>query len=781
MDKKRVFLKIEGIVQGVGFRPFVYNLAESLSLKGFVNNNSEGVYIDIEGPSSKINFFIKKLKKEAPPLSRIDNIIIEEKEITNYEDFSIRASIQDKNKITLISPDIATCEYCKDDILNPQNRRYKYAFTNCTNCGPRFSIIKSIPYDRDKTTMNKFTMCDKCYEEYTNPLNRRFHAQPNACKKCGPKLWVTDSNGNEVQYSGLYHNDGSDSYAPIRWTHEMLREGKIFAIKGLTGFHLVCDAFNEKAIKLLRERKRRPDKPFALMMKDISTVKKYCHVNTVEESLLTGVRKPIVLLNKRTSLPLSDVIAPNQSTLGVMLPYTPLHELLFYDKLEALIMTSANISGLPLEYKNEDAIKHLSDVVDYYLLHNRDIYIPVDDSVVRVIDGEEKIIRRARGYVPEPIKFNTDLSILACGSNMKNTFCFCKENFAFLSQHNGDLENIETYEHYKRNIQHFKNIFYFDPKYLACDMHPDYMSTKYADECNVPAISVQHHHAHIASVMAENNINKKILGISLDGTGYGTDGKIWGSEFLLCDLNSFTRKAHLDYVHMPGGEAAIKEPYRMAVSYLWKAYGSEAEPIINKIYGDSGIMILNIIKRKINCPETSSMGRLFDAVSSLIGIRNKISYEGQASIELEAKINTHSTEYYPYKITHLIETNTDHRLPDEQLLNSCSSYIIEPYETIKSIINDRFNKIPQDVMSIKFHNTIIKMALEICIKLKNATGISELALGGGVFQNSYLISNIIKVLSSAGFTVYTNKKLPCNDGCISFGQLAIANEKITAQ
>lgn len=793
MNIKRIFIKVEGVVQGVGFRPFVYNLAKSLSLNGYVNNNSEGVNIDIEGSEDNINIFLQKLKNEKPPLSRIYNIKIEEKNIVNYRVFTINESIKKDNKFTLISPDIAICKDCREDILNPENRRYRYAFTNCTNCGPRFSIIKSLPYDRDKTTMKIFKMCTDCYNEYKNPNNRRFHAQPNACIDCGPKLWVTDSNGKTINDDQLI-NDFHNSYIPVKYTQKKLKEGKIIVIKGLTGFHLVCDALNEDAVKLLRQRKNRPDKAFALMMKDIDTVKKYCYVNEKEEEILTGIKKPIVILNKIlkpsekkddfSKFTISENIAPNQNTIGVMLPYTPIHELLFSEELEALIMTSANISGLPLEYKNDQAIHHLSNIADYFLLHNRDIFIPLDDSVVKIIDNKEKVIRRARGYVPEPINLNSNYNILACGSNMKNTFCINKENLAFLSQHNGDLENIQTYELYKRNIEHFKEIFTFNPSYLACDMHPEYMSTKYAHENNLPIINVQHHHAHIASVMAENNISHKIIGISLDGTGFGTDNKIWGSEFLICDLKTFSRKAHLDYASMIGGEAAIKEPYRMAISYLWNTYKEESESIIIRLYGSKGIMLLNILKRKINCPETSSMGRFFDAVSSLIGIRNTITYEGQASIELEAKINTNCLENYPYKIIQSNEkqiglktTNSslsDYTMSDTELITDVS-YIIEPNEIIKAIVSDKLNNISENIISVKFHNTIVKIITDMCKIIRNETGISEIALGGGVFQNSYLLSNTIKELSSAGFTVYTNKKLPCNDGSISFGQLVIAD------
>jgi hydrogenase maturation protein HypF len=554
---KRLFLKVKGIVQGVGFRPFVYKQAVSLELKGWINNNSEGVYIDIEGQEDNLNTFIYNLRCKKPSLAKIENMIVSEKELLNYENFEIRESESKKEKITLISPDIAVCEECIKDINDPSNRRYKYPFTNCTNCGPRFSIIKAIPYDRANTTMKKFVMCRECQEEYMDPVNRRFHAQPNACKECGPKLWIEDSYGLKIKVNDV-----------LEWTRQKLKEGKIFAIKGLGGFHLVCDAENEEAVRLLRTRKKRPDKAFAVMVKNIDVVKKYCNVNAEEEKVITDSRKPIVILGQSANYNLSRYIAPNQKTLGIMLPYTPLHYLLFEDSVKVLVMTSANINGLPLEYKNEGAVKKLTEIADYFLLHNRDIHMPIDDSVVRIMNNEVHMIRRARGYVPEPIKMENIKEILACGSNMKNTFCVGKENNLFLSQYNGDLENLETFEHYENNIEYFKNIFNFIPKYVACDMHPSYASTQYAYNSVIPKIEVQHHHAHIVSCLVENNINKKVIGIAFDGTGYGTDKKIWGGEFLICDNKEFTRFGYLDYVKIQ----AVKKLLRNLGGWLYHIY-----------------------------------------------------------------------------------------------------------------------------------------------------------------------------------------------------------------
>ncbi|ERI90154.1 carbamoyltransferase HypF [Clostridiales bacterium oral taxon 876 str. F0540] len=769
MNAKRIFIKVFGIVQGVGFRPFVYNLASSLDLKGWVNNNSEGVYIDLEGLSCNIDKFLVELKDNPPPLSRIENIIIEEMTPAEYAAFTIKESERDENSITLISPDIATCDECKADILNPNNRRYGYPFTNCTNCGPRFSIIKSIPYDRDKTTMKKFKMCRLCTSEYKDPSNRRFHAQPNACDDCGPHIWVTDSMGYEINTA--YDSNIPKSLSTLKWVIKELKDGKIFAIKGLTGFHLCCDAYNEKAVKLLRERKHRPHKPFAVMAKDLDIVKKYCNINDKEESLLKSIRKPIVLLNQRQDYSLCEAIAPNQKTLGVMLPYTPLHELLFNEGMDIMIMTSANFYSLPLEFNNNSAIKNLSSIVDYFLFHNRDIYIPVDDSVVKINDAEEMIIRRARGYAPDPFKYENIEEILACGPNMKNTFCIGKENFIFMSQHNGDLENLETIEHYNKNIEHFKSIFSFSPKYLAYDLHPDYASTKYTDNYDIPKIGIQHHHAHIAACLAENKIKGKVIGIAFDGTGYGTDGNLWGSEFFVCDILDFKRFAHLDYIGMPGGEMAIKEPWRMGAAFVYEACKRlsniqnkcdyEPDVIINYLFGEKGLKLVKIIESSLNNIRTSSMGRLFDAVSSIIGQNHYVTYEGQASIELENVINRNCKESYPYNITY-----------------KDGIYIIEPYETIISVIKDSFDNIGYGEISAKFHNTIVEIIVKVCSLISNKTGLKEVALSGGVFQNSYLLENTLEALKNNGFSVHTNKTIPVNDGGISFGQIVIANEKL---
>lgn len=762
---KRYFIVVKGIVQGVGFRPFIYKLALQFELKGFINNNSEGVYIDVEGFEENIRDFIKNISIKLPPLAKIYEIDIDEKKVVNYSAFSIESSSEDKTNFTLISPDVATCSKCIQDIKNVKSEKYKYAFTNCTNCGPRFSIIKNLPYDRKNTTMSEFNMCSKCENEYLNIMDRRFHAEPNSCINCGPQVFITNNFGEKI-YSDTVIEDAV----------EKILEGKILCVKGIGGFHLACDAFNYCSIKTLRDRKHRPDQPFAVMMKDINIVKKYCHVNKKEEDILTGNKKPIVILNKNNNydlnMPLPDIIAPFQNTLGVMLPYTPLQELLFEDGLEVLIMTSGNAHGLPLEHKNIEAVDNLSNVTDYFLMNNREIHIAIDDSIVKVIENEEYILRRARGYVPEPITKNVKYSILACGSNMKNTFCISKENHLFLSQHNGDLSTLENYKRYVENIEHFKSMFKFSPEYIACDLHPDYYTNTYIEELNIKPIKIQHHHAHIASCMTECNLRNKVIGIAFDGTGFGTDEKIWGGEFLICDLLGFERFAHLEYVKMPGGEKAIKEPLRMAMAYIFKAYENgvysenEAINIGIELYGEKAEVIWNIMKYNLNSLETSSMGRFFDGISSLIGVRDYITYEAEAAIELENKIYSLEDfeikgDFYSYKI-----------------VKKGKCYKISFSKGVKEILKDRFSKVDMSLISLKFHNTIAQVTIDICKLIREKYMINEVALSGGVFQNTYLLTKIKNTLISENFKVHTQKNIPTNDGGLALGQLIIANELI---
>lgn len=736
-------IRIFGIVQGVGFRPFIYRLARKYELNGWVLNTSSSVEIEIEGKRENIESFISDIQANLPPIARIEKLEIEDSPLNDYKDFSIRESKEDLG-YQLISPDIAVCKDCLRELFDPKDRRYRYPFINCTNCGPRFTIIKDIPYDRKNTTMAKFKMCNECKREYDDPMDRRFHAQPNACPVCGPKLWI----------------EGIDSEDPIKETARLLKEGFIVAIKGLGGFHLACDATNNKTVRLLRERKKRAYKPFAVMMKDLDTVKRYCYVSSEEERLLKSPQSPIVLLKIKSLGDISWRVAPNNNYLGVMLPYTPLHHILLKEIDIPLVMTSGNLSEEPICQDNEEALSKLKGIADYFLLNDRDIYSRYDDSVVFAFDDTYQLIRRARGYAPSPIKLPFKVEqVLACGGELKNTFCLTKDNYAFISQHIGDLENIETLEHFINTIELYKRLFRIEPKAIVCDMHPDYLSTRYAlqFEEKLPIVKVQHHYAHIASCMAENGIGEPVIGIAFDGSGYGTDGNIWGGEIFIADYNNFTRKAHLEYLPMPGGELAIKKPYRLAIGYLYSIFGEIPNlPFLNKISKEEVEIIKEQVKKRVNTPMTSSMGRLFDAVSSLLNICKETTYESQPAIELEMiSKDVEIEECYSWEIE---EKN--------------GTFIIKVKTLLEELIND-IDKTPSNLISAKFHNTITKMILNIALLIREETKINTVVLSGGCFQNRRLLKESVKVLKRGNFKVYTHSQVPCNDGGISLGQAII--------
>jgi hydrogenase maturation protein HypF len=750
-------ISVRGVVQGVGFRPFVYQLAARHQLRGWVCNTSEDVKIEVEGEAKDIEAFLKSLRKEAPPLAHIEDITTEPGTPENHDKFEIRSSISEAGKYQLVSPDIATCSKCLYEIFDPFDRRYRYAFTNCTNCGPRFTIIEDIPYDRPKTTMKKFEMCPDCRAEYENPLDRRFHAQPNACPDCGPHLELLDAEGNPVPCEEDI----------IRDTAMMLKDGKIVAIKGLGGFLLACDATSEASVNLLRQRKYRPAKPFAVMVASLAETRRHCEISDAEEKLLTSPNAPIVLMKWKSVSPISPAVAPGLKYLGVMLPYTPLHHLLLRDTGLPLVMTSGNLSEEPIAKDNDEAIKRLHGIADYFLVHNRDIYARYDDSVTLVEAGAARFARRARGYAPYPIHLPfTSQQILGCGAEEKNTFCLTRDDYAFISQHIGDMDNMETMEHYVNTISLYKKLFRIEPEIIAHDMHPEYLPTKYAKELaekeNVKLVPVQHHHAHIAACMAENGIVEPVIGVSLDGTGYGTDGHIWGGEFLVADYKDFKRAAHLEYLPLPGGALAIKKPYRTALGYLL-ALGigpDEKLPFLKQIEAAETAIIRDQVKKKINTPLTSSMGRLFDAVAALTGVRRVIEYEAQAAIDLEtcALDNENETGSYPISI---------------ESQNGTS--IIKIGGILTSIVKELKQNTPQSIIAIRFHNTVAQMILDVCRKISLETGIKKTALSGGVFQNRLLFRKTIPLLESAGFEVYTHRQVPCNDGGISLGQVAIAN------
>jgi len=773
---KSASISVRGIVQGVGFRPFVYGLAVGHNLNGLVYNTSEDVRIEVEGEAEAVEQFERELETKAPPLAHIENVTIEHHPPHGYKSFEIRHSQAQEGKYQLISPDVATCQACLGELLNLEDRRYRYPFTNCTNCGPRFTIIEDMPYDRPKTTMRSFQMCHQCQSEYDNPLDRRFHAQPNACPECGPQVELVDNQGNLVTESN-----------PVAAASQLLKEGKIVAIKGLGGFLLACDATSDAVVKTLRQRKKRSSKPFAIMVADVGEAKRHCCVSPEEENLLTSPQSPIVLMRWREDSSVSREVAPNLRFLGIMLPYTPLHHILLRDTGLPLVMTSGNLSEEPIARDNDEALRRLSGIADYFLIHNRDIYSRYDDSVAIVEGGTSQLIRRARSYAPYPIRLSFGTrQVLGCGAEEKNTFCLTKDNYAFLSQHIGDMENMETLEHFDSTISLYKRLFHIEPEIIAHDLHPDYLATKYArelGESGIKLIPVQHHHAHIASCLADSGLESPVIGVAFDGTGMGADGNIWGGEFLVADYRNFRRAGHLEYLPLPGGDAATKRPYRTAIGYILTLLGenaldaviaSEAKQSQLVPIGQVSEVEIDVIKRqiarRINSPLTSSMGRLFDAISALLGIRGEIDYEGQAAVELERaacssviereldEAISRNNESYPYRI-----------VKDEGIR------IVRLRDLLSAVIEDLHQGTSKGKISVRFHNTIAQMINEMCHLIADETGIGQVALSGGVFQNRLLLRKAVSLLEGSGFQVFTHRQVPCNDGGISLGQAVIAN------
>ena len=767
-------IHIKGVVQGVGFRPFVYNLAVELGLAGWVLNSSSGVEIQAVGPGYVLDEFVERLMEDAPPLARIEYISAttvppSSVDVPEPGRFVIRHSQAQPGEFLPISPDVSICDDCLRELFDPGDRRYRYPFINCTNCGPRFTIIQDIPYDRLKTTMSPFVMCPDCQAEYDDPADRRFHAQPNACPVCGPKVWLQISN-LKPQIS-----TGDDAIHKVR---EMLVKGEIVAVKGLGGFHLACDATNDGAVALLRERKGRVDKPFAIMSFDLETVESYCEVNDDERALLTSRERPVVLLRRRPGGPISPLVAPGNNYLGVMLPYTPLHYLLLEpvgDFPVALVMTSGNYSEEPIATDNDEALERLDGLADAFLLHDRDIHARCDDSVTRIFAGAELPIRRSRGYAPYPVHLPFEVKqVLAVGAELKNTFCLTRDRYAFLSQHIGDMENYEALRFFEQMVEQLARTFRIEPEIIACDLHPGYLSSKYArervarskrqgagdDPASRVLLPVQHHHAHIASVMAENGLTgeRPVIGVAFDGTGYGTDGAIWGGEFLVADYGSFRRVAHLKYVPLPGGDAAIRKPYRTALAYLWAAevaWGDDLPPVAAAPLGERPIL-LQQLKQAVGVVSTSSAGRLFDAVSSLAGVRQEINYEAQAAIEFEMLVENGVEEAYSFSLD-----------GEEIDVSPC----------IRAVVADVRAGIPAGVIAARFHNGLAQMISEVCVCLRKETGLKEVALSGGVFQNVTLLGKTLPLLQGSGFTVYIHRLVPPNDACISLGQAVIAGAK----
>ena len=744
------------MVQGVGFRPFVYQLAAKHNLKGWVCNTSGDVKIEVEGEKRSLGRFLKDLEAQAPPLARLEDVSVTNHTPQGYSSFEIRHSVAEEGKYQLVSPDIATCQPCLREVLAPDDRRYRYPFTNCTNCGPRFTIIEDIPYDRPKTTMRSFKMCPLCQREYDDPMDRRFHAQPNACSKCGPTLKLVDGDGNSVRCGDV-----------LATAARLLNEGRILAVKGLGGFLLACDATNEGAVKLLRERKRRPFKPLAIMVATLEEAKKHCVVSEKEAELLNSSQCPIVLLKRKGSSSVSPSVAPNLCYLGVMLPYTPLHHVLLRETGLPLVMTSGNLSEEPIAKDNDEALRRLKGIPDYFLMHNRDIYSRYDDSVTIVELDKPQIVRRARGYAPYPVHLPfRSRQILACGAELKSTFCLTRDNHAFVSQHIGDLENLETMEHFETTLELYKKLFRIEPEVVAYDMHPEYLSTKYAKSLGerekLPLVPVQHHHAHIVSCMVENGVADKVMGVAFDGTGYGTDGRIWGGEFLIVDYKGFERVGHFEYVPLPGGTVAIERPYRMAMSYLLTLLGKDALApdlaFLKEVSSQEIDLVVKQVEKGINSPWTSSSGRLFDAVSALIGVRGRIDYEAQAAIEMEMAADERERWSYPFSVVERDGVN-----------------VVHFKGMFSGIIQDLKGGVAQGMIAMKFHRTMAEVVVLMCLRLSARNGIKKVALSGGVFQNRLLLRLTVAALEKAGFEVLTHSKAPTNDGGVSLGQAVIAS------
>jgi len=746
MAKLRRSLTVNGIVQGVGFRPFIYNLARSIGLTGSVSNTSTGVLIEIQGSHEQIVEFSQRLRSESPPLSTIISVTEKEMPSNTDTDFAIVSSSDTSHVSTLISPDVALCEDCLNELFDPDNRRYHYPFINCTNCGPRYTIIENIPYDRPFTSMKHFLLCPDCMREYEDPEDRRFHAQPNACPVCGPHVWLSKAPNSLLEVTD-----------PIRETVKLLAQGKILAIKGLGGFHLAVDARNSSAVARLRQAKGRDEKPFALMVRDLETAAKFVRLNPLERQTLSSIQAPILLAHSRFDPDLAPNIAPGSDRLGIMLPYTPLHHLLLASSLEILVMTSANYSEEPICIDNDEAISRLGSMADYFLLHDRDIYLRSDDSVVAEMGGLIRPLRRSRGYAPRPVFLKRKgPAVLAVGGELKNTIAISKNNKVFLSQHIGDLENLAAYEFFQMTIEHLKRIFEIEPALIVHDLHPEYLSTKWAKDQDLPLLAVQHHHAHLAACMAENDLNESVIGIILDGTGYGIDGTIWGGEFLVGDDSGFERKAYFDPMPLPGGEAAIKAPWRIGLSYLHHRFGNEL-PDIPMLQGKDTDSIIQMIEKKINAPLTSSCGRLFDAVAALSGGKQEIRYEAQAAIEFMQ--TAHNELGQEYTVFDLQQKNGQYVISITHIINE----VVNRLQTGKSMAS----------ISQWFHHSLIKTFVQLSGLIRQENGVNKIVLSGGVFQNQLLFEGLIKELTADKFAVFTHQQVPTNDGGLALGQIVL--------
>ncbi|MCD4739043.1 MAG: carbamoyltransferase HypF [Anaerolineae bacterium] len=804
-------IAITGVVQGVGFRPFVYNLAERLGVRGWVLNHSGGIAIEAEGAPDVLTAFIAVLEAEAPPLAYITSLTAVPILPNGYDSFEIRHSQQVAGQYQLLSPDVAMCDDCLRELFDPADRRYRYPFINCTNCGPRFTIILDIPYDRPKTTMCAFSLCADCRAEYENPADRRFHAQPNACPVCGPHVWLSEkASGRESEsarkrvgekasqregemareqaaHHAIYNTQYTNEASLLR-AKELLESGAILAIKGLGGFHLAGDATNADAVRVLRERKRRPHKPFAVMLPTLDAVRAVCEVSSEEAALLTSPQSPIVLLKclRNTQYAIVNTVAPNQHTLGVMLPYTPLHHILLRDVGRPLVMTSGNVTEEPIARDNAEALRRLAPLADAFLLHNRDIYARYDDSVVQVLPFSEapshstfytsenekresvaQLVRRARGYAPLPIRLPfATRPMLAVGPLLKNTFTLTQDQFAFVSQHIGDMENLETLAHYEAALATYRRLFRITPEWVVADMHPDYLTTRFAQEyasehCLPAPLQVQHHEAHIAACLADNGRALEagpVIGVALDGTGYGRDGAIWGGEWFVGSYDGFRRAAQLEYLPLPGGDAAIRHPWRIAVAYL-HALGDPGD-YPRGFYPQESVLIRQQIEHGLNVSRTSSMGRLFDAVSALLGVCQTTTYEAQAAIELEQVAVESRGALSPY--------------PFDLAEGEDGVLVVQLAPLFGALLAEIGRGVAVSEIAWRFHRTVAEMIAQVCERIRVATGLNTVALSGGVFQNQLLLELALPRLTSQGFEILLHRQVPTNDGGISLGQAALA-------
>jgi hydrogenase maturation protein HypF len=768
-ERVRTAVRVEGVVQGVGFRPFVYSLATSLGLGGLVGNDADGVFAEVEGDPAMVEEFLAALARDAPPLARIERITTAAMRPDGTASFAIAPSQPGSQRRTLVSADTATCADCLAELADPGDRRFGYPFINCTNCGPRFTIVRDVPYDRPRTTMAPFTMCETCAAEYHDPADRRFHAQPTCCPACGPRLTLLGADGTPVPGE------------PLAAAAAMLREGKVLAVKGLGGYHLAVDASGEAAAAELRARKHREDKPFAVMVADVAAARRLCDVDETAAGLLASSRRPIVLLPRLPGSGLAAAVAPGNRQLGLMLPYTPLHHLLLAAVARPVVLTSGNVSDEPIVYRDGEVAERLGGIADAVLAHDRAIEIRTDDSVVRPFRGREAVIRRSRGYVPEPLDVAEGFArpVLACGAELKSTFCLGRGDHAFVSHHIGDLENAETLRSFTEGIAHFRRLFDITPEVVAHDLHPEYLSTKYAaqltdgevagaaDLAGVELVAVQHHHAHIASCLADNRASGPVIGVAFDGTGYGADGTIWGGEFLIADVARFERAGHFVPVPMPGGAAAIRQPWRMAAAYLDGPGGFGGSGGLDGADGAEALDVarrnrrlwpgvVQMARRGVNSPLTSSAGRLFDAAAAILGVRDTINYEGQAAIELEQLADPAERGAYGAGIT------------------AAEPLRIAGHDLIRALVEDLAAGVAPGVVAARFHNGVAGLITECCLLLRERHGLATVALSGGVFQNLLLLRATVARLEQEGFAVLVHSRVPCNDGGISLGQAVVA-------